>query len=49
MMNSYRWCVEAVPPALQYPTGLSPETTNRPSPLSSDLTLRHPFPSFFRR
>ena len=47
MMNSYSWCVEAVP-ALRYPAGLSPETTNPPSPLSSDLTLRHPFPSFFK-
>ena len=41
MMNSYRWCVEAVP-ALRYPAGLSPETTNPPSPLRSNTSAPLP-------
>ena len=40
-MNSYRWCVEAVP-ALRYPAGLSPETTNPPSPLRSNTSAPLP-------
>ena len=36
-MNSYRWCVEAVPPALRYPAGA-------PSPLRSNTNTSAPLP-----